>query len=164
MVTSLSELQAARAILREERIDIPLGIMIEVPAAALAADVLAQEAAFFSIGTNDLTQYTLAVDRGHPRLAAMADALHPAVLRLIRMTAEAGKKKGRLVGVCGGIAGDPQAIPLLIGLGVEELSVAVPAVPAVKAAIRELNLEDCRKLADKALALESAEAVRRLVG
>ncbi len=139
MVATLAELRAARALLDEERErlgapSLPLGIMIEVPSAALMADLLAREADFFSIGTNDLTQYTLAMDRGHPRLAPLVDGLEPAVLRLIAQTARAAEAAGRFVGVCGGLAGDEQAVPLLLGLGVTELSVSVPALPAVKAA------------------------------
>ena len=168
MVTNVDELRKARAMFDEERAKVgnpavEFGIMIEVPAAALTAEVLAREADFFSIGTNDLTQYTLAVDRGHPRLAAMADGLHPAVLRLVKFTVEAAHAHGRWVGVCGGTGGDPHAIPILVGLGVDELSVTAPSVPAVKAAIRELTVPHCRDLAEKALALESAAAVRALV-
>ena len=95
--------------------------MVEVPSVAVMADAFAREADFFSIGTNDLTQYTLAMDRGHPRLAPQVDALNPAVLRLIDTTVRAAHEHGRWVGVCGGIAGDPQAVPILVGLGVDEL-------------------------------------------
>lgn len=167
MVTNIDELRRARAIFEEERASlgappVPLGVMIEVPAAALTADVLAREADFFSVGTNDLTQYTLAVDRGHPRIAAMADALHPAVLRLIKMAADAAHAHGRWIGVCGGVAADPAAIPILVGLGIDELSVPVPAIPAVKDAVRALETAACGRLAEQALAAESAAAVRAL--
>jgi phosphocarrier protein FPr len=168
MVTTVDEFRQARRIFDEERAAanapaVPLGVMIEVPAAALSAEALAREADFFSIGTNDLTQYTLAIDRGHPRLAAQADALHPAVLRLIRMTCDAAHAHGRWVGVCGGLAGDVGAVPILIGLGVDELSAPGPAVPAVKAAVREVDASAARALAERALECESAAAVRGLL-
>ena len=137
--------------------------MIEVPAAAIAADLFAREVDFFSIGTNDLTQYTLAMDRGHPRLASQVDGLAPAVLRLIDQTVRAARQHGRRTAVCGGIASDPQAVPILVGLGIDELSVAVPSVPAVKAQIRDLRMDVCRALAERALACETAAGVRALV-
>jgi multiphosphoryl transfer protein len=136
--------------------------MVEVPAAAVMAAQFAREADFFSIGTNDLTQYTLAMDRGHPKLAPQVDALSPAVLRLIAHTVNGARPKRKL-GVCGGIASDPRALPILVGLGVDELSVSLPAIPAVKAQIRALRLDACRQLAERALAAESAEEVRALV-
>ena len=168
MVTSVTEFREARRIFEEERAAlgapaVPLGVMIEVPAAALLAEVLAREAEFFSLGTNDLTQYTLAMDRGHPKLAPQVDGLHPAVLRLIDATVQGARRHGRQVGVCGGLAGDVQAVPLLVGLGVDELSVAAPAVPAVKARVRELDLEACRSLARRALECETPAQVRGLV-
>jgi phosphocarrier protein FPr len=167
MVTTMAELRACKAVVREEEArlglgPIPVGVMIEVPAAALCAHLLAREADFFSIGTNDLTQYTLAMDRGHPQLAARIDGLAPSVLRLIKMTVEAAKAHGRWVGVCGGIAGEPQAIPILVGLGVDELSVGLPLVPAVKARVREFSLQECRDLATRALEMEEASQVRAL--
>src|SRR6185436_5302029 len=127
MVATLSELRDARAMLDEAvgelgAAPIPVGIMVEVPSAALLASTFAREIDFFSIGSNDLTQYTLAMDRGHPKLAARVDALHPAVLRLIDLTVRGAREHGKWVGVCGGMAGDAQAIPILIGLGVDELS------------------------------------------
>ena len=142
---------------------IPVGIMVETPAAALLTDQFARDADFFSIGTNDLTQYTLAMDRTHPRLASALDALHPAVLRLIEQTVRSAHERQRWVGVCGSLASDPQAVPILIGLGVDELSVSVPAVPAVKARIRRLRLSDCREIAARALAASAAIEVRALV-
>jgi phosphoenolpyruvate-protein kinase (PTS system EI component) len=168
MVATLSEWRAAREIFEEERgrlglAALPLGIMVEVPSAALMAGIFAREADFFSVGTNDLTQYTLAMDRGHPKLAPQVDGLSPAVLRLIAESVKAAHDHGRWVGVCGGIAGDPQAIPILVGLGVDELSVSVPAIPAVKAQVRELEERTCRELSARALLAESAEAVRALV-
>ena len=167
MITSLSEMMAAKAVVREEEESlgmgpIPVGMMVEVPAAALCADILAKEADFFSIGTNDLTQYTLAMDRGHPQLAAKIDGLHPAVLRLIKRTVDAAHAENKWVGVCGGIAGDQAAIPILLGLGVDELSVSVPLVPASKARVREYSLKECQDLAEKALACEGPQEVRAL--
>jgi phosphocarrier protein FPr len=168
MIATIDEWRAVRDVLESERQKlgaprIEAGIMIEVPAAALIADRFAAEVDFFSIGTNDLTQYTLAMDRGHPRLAPQIDGLSPAVLRLIDHTARAAQRNGRRAAVCGGIAGDPQAVPLLVGLGIDELSVTVPAIPAVKAQIRRLRLEDCRALAQRALACATAAEVRALV-
>ena len=168
MIATLSELRDVKAILAEEAASlgvppVPAGIMVEVPATAVMAAQFAREADFFSIGTNDLTQYTLAMDRGHPKLAPQVDGLNPAVLRLIAHTVKGAHPEGRKVGVCGGIASDPRAVPILIGIGVDELSVSLPAIPAVKAQIRALRLESCRELAERALAAESAEEVRALV-
>jgi len=170
MIATLSELRDVKAILSEEAANlgaapIPVGIMVEVPATAVMAAQFAREADFFSIGTNDLTQYTLAMDRGHPKLAPQVDGLNPAVLNLIAHTVRGARSAGRHVhvGVCGGIASDPSAVPILIGIGVDELSVSLPAIPSVKAQIRALRLDDCRKLAEQALAADSAADVRALV-
>ena len=170
MIATLEELRAAKRILAEEQAatatetsaaaSVKVGIMVEVPSAAVQADILAAECDFFSIGTNDLTQYTLAMDRGHPKLARQADGLHPAVLRMIKLTTDGARKHGKWVGVCGGIASDLIAIPVLIGLGVKELSVTVPTIPAIKAAIGRLSLSECQALADEVLALGTAEQVR----
>jgi multiphosphoryl transfer protein len=166
MVTDAGELVRVR-----ERIDafarelgrtepIEVGVMIEVPSAALLADQIAQHADFLSLGTNDLTQYTLAMDRCRPDLSVQADGLHPAVLRLVAATVHGAEQHGKWVGVCGALAGDPVAVPLLIGLGVTELSVDPVAVPAIKARVRTLDWESCQQRAYEALALESAQAVR----
>ncbi len=165
MISSAEELRAARRIVEEENhaannVSVEIGIMVEVPAAAVMADVLAAEADFFSIGTNDLTQYTLAIDRGHPRLARQADGLHPAVLRLIGKTVEGAHKHGKWVGVCGGLASEPLAVPILIGLGVDELSVSVPSIPAIKALVRTLDRKQCEALAAEVLELATATDVR----
>ncbi|WP_017529995.1 phosphoenolpyruvate--protein phosphotransferase [Pseudomonas fluorescens] len=166
MVSLLSELQLAREILEEEALalglsELPkLGIMIEVPSAALMADVFAPHVDFFSIGTNDLTQYTLAMDRDHPRLASQADSFHPAVLRLIATTVTAAHAHGKWVGVCGALASEALAVPVLIGLGVDELSVSVPLIPTIKAAVRELALADCQVIAQQVLGLAEAAQVR----
>lgn len=168
MIATMQELRDAKAVLAEESaaLGIPAfkcGIMVEVPAVAVMAQTFAAEADFFSIGTNDLTQYTLAMDRGHPKLAPKVDALNPAVLRLIAQTIEGAHAHQRLVGICGGIAGDPHAVPILVGLGIDELSVSLPAIPTVKAQIRRLSLASCRDLAQRALTCATAEEVRALV-
>ena len=168
MVADLSEWQAARAMVAEIRAelgapDVEVGIMIEVPSAALMADVFAKEVDFFSIGTNDLTQYTLAMDRMHPSLAGKSDGLHPAVLRLIARTVEAAHANGKWVGVCGELGADPQAVPILVGLGVDELSVSVPSIPSVKAQIRELTLAAAQAIAQEALACGTAVEVREMM-
>ena len=168
MISELQELREAKAMMLEEceRLGIepiPVGIMVEVPAAAIMAAQFAREADFFSIGTNDLTQYTLAMDRGHPKLAPRVDGLTPSVLHLLAHTVRGAHAAGKWVGVCGGIASDPHGVPILIGLGVDELSISLPAIPAIKAQVRSLNAEECRALAEKALATESAADVRALV-
>ena len=140
-----------------------LGAMIETPSAAVIADRICEVADFVSIGTNDLTQYTLAMDRRHPDLAAQLDGLHPAVLRLIATAVAAAVARKRPVGVCGGLASDPAAVPLLLGLGVHELSVVPGAIPRIKALIRTRSLATCRRLAERALGLASAAEVRTLV-
>jgi multiphosphoryl transfer protein len=167
MVGRLEEIRQAKVILETERQrlglePIEVGIMVEIPAAAILAEQFAQEVDFFSIGTNDLTQYTLAIDRGHPKLAPLADGLNPAVLRLIDQTVKGATQYRKWVGICGGIASDPQAVPILIGLGIRELSVSIPAIPSTKAQIRTLTLSDCQTLAIKALTMATAEEVRAL--
>ena len=168
MIATLNELRDVKAMLGEEAASLGVppvaaGIMVEVPATAIMAAQFAREANFFSIGTNDLTQYTLAMDRGHPKLAPQVDGLSPAVLRLIAHTVRGAQPLGRRVGVCGAIASDPGAVPILLGIGVDELSVSLPAIPAVKAQIRGLRLDECQRLAERALAAESAQEVRALV-
>ncbi|WP_331326072.1 phosphoenolpyruvate--protein phosphotransferase [Methylorubrum populi] len=167
MITSVPEVLRLREICEAIRREIgapevPLGIMIEVPAAAIQADVLARHCDFFSIGTNDLTQYTLAIDRQNTELAPEADSLHPAVLRLIRMTCEGAARHGRFVGVCGGIAGDPFGACLLAGLGVHELSMTPRDLPGVKARLRAADSAELKALAAQACAQEDAAAVRAL--
>jgi len=168
MVAGVSELKAVRraaeAVARDLGRAAPfqLGVMIETPAAAATADLIAPEADFFSIGTNDLAQYALAMDRGDPQLAAEVDALHPAVLRLIGLTCRGAAAHGRPVGVCGGLASEPAAAPILIGLGVTELSASPAAVPELKARVRALTLDVCRDLAERACAQASAAEVRAL--
>jgi len=136
------------------------GIMIEVPAAAVQADVFAPLVDFFSIGTNDLTQYTLAVDRGNERVAAIASPYHPSVLRLVKMTIDAAHAHGKWVGMCGELAGDEMAVPLLLGLGLDEFSMVPAAIPSVKAAIRRWDLAQCREVATHCLSLPQATDIR----
>jgi phosphocarrier protein FPr len=168
MVSDIAELRQAGAILEELRreLDAPevqIGIMIEVPSAALMADVFAPEIDFFSIGTNDLTQYTLAMDRGNSSLASKHDGLHPAVLRLIAHTIESAHKHGKRADICGELGSDAAAIPILLGLGMDELSVSVPSIPTVKAQVRSLNISELRSLAGEALNCSTAQEVRELV-
>ena len=173
MVSTLDEVRQVKVLLEQARRDItanaadgtrmPVGIMIEVPAAAVAADLLAAEVDFFSLGTNDLTQYLFAADRTNPELAPLADSLHPALLRMIDQVVKAAHKRQRWVGVCGEMASDLWAVPLLVGLGIDELSVHPPAVARVKALVRSLDAAACGRAARAALKLESGAAVRRLI-
>ncbi|GJD39405.1 phosphoenolpyruvate--protein phosphotransferase [Methylobacterium bullatum] len=169
MITSIPEIATLRGHCERIRAELdapalPIGIMIEVPAAAIQADALATYCDFFSIGTNDLTQYALAIDRQNTELAPEADSLHPAVLRLIRMTCAGAARHERWVGVCGGIAGDPFGASLLAGLGVHELSMTPRDVPAVKARLRASEMGELRALAARACDQEDAAAVRALEG
>jgi phosphocarrier protein FPr/phosphocarrier protein len=168
MITDVAEIRSVRVKLDDlcaqlQRARPPLGAMIETPAAAMIADAISAEVDFLSIGTNDLAQYTLAMDRGHAELAARIDGLHPAVLRLIETATRGAARHGRPVAVCGGLASDAQAVPLLIGLGVTELSVVPGLIPRSKALIRGLTLGRCRELAARALELGAAADVRALI-
>jgi multiphosphoryl transfer protein len=169
MVTDAAEIAAVRAVIRELEAElgrtpaIRVGAMIETPAAALTASLLVREIDFLSIGTNDLTQYTLAMDRGHAELARRTDALHPAILQLIALAAAAGAEAGKTVAVCGGVAADRSAVPILIGLGIRELSVVPGAIPEIKRQVRGLRVPQCRDLAQRCLQLASAAEVRALV-
>ena len=171
MISGLEELRAAKAMVAEAKAqlrtsktafdeNIPVGIMIEIPSAALMADVLAKESDFFSIGTNDLVQYALAVDRGNSKITYLYDYYHPSVLKLISLTAKAAKAQGIPVGMCGGMAGDPMAMPLLIGLGMNELSMAAGNIQMAKYTIHGIHSEKCVELASKALQCNTAEEVR----
>ena len=165
-VEEVLELRAVFASLAQELgvLALPeMGIMVETPAAAMLADRFGAVSDFFSIGSNDLTQYILAIDRGHPTLGRKLDSLHPAVLRAISVTVEGASYHSRWVGVCGAMASEPAAVPLLVGLGVSELSVSIPMVPEIKALVRSLDLATCRKLAEKAVGLDTAAEVRTLV-
>jgi multiphosphoryl transfer protein len=168
MVTDLGDVRAVRAQLASacEALGVPVppvGAMIETPAAALLADQLATECDFLSIGSNDLAQYTLAMDRLHPTLAERLDAMHPAVLRLIERTTRAGTARRIEIGVCGNLAADADAVPLLIGFGIRELSVASSQLPRLKALVRTLAIGACADLARRALELANASEVRALV-
>jgi multiphosphoryl transfer protein len=168
MIATLEELAEAKAIAESIRsgLDAPaveIGMMIEVPSAVLMAAEFAQVVDFFSIGTNDLTQYVLAMDRGHPALAKQADGLHPAVLRMIDQTVKAASAAGKWVGVCGGMAGDPKGAAILAGLGVSELSISIPSVAAVKAKLRSLSLAQTQDLGKRALKCRNAQEVRALI-
>jgi len=174
MVATLGEVRAVKALLAEAQRELrqagrpydehaEVGIMVEVPAAVAIADQLAAEVDFFSIGTNDLSQYTMAADRTNARVAALADPFQPAVLRLIHQTVQAGHAAGIWVGLCGELAGDPLAAPILLGLGLDEFSMNPPAVPQVKRVIRCLTLAEAQALAERALALDGAVEVRDLL-
>lgn len=167
MIATLEDLRAAKEVAEQVRREIgappvEIGIMIEVPSAAMIAPELAREADFFSVGTNDLTQYLLAMDRMHPALGKHVDGLHPAVLRMIDMVVRAASAEGKWVGVCGGIAGDLEGAAILIGLGVTELSMSVPSVAAVKAYLRKISSAQAKSFARKALACKTAREVRQL--
>lgn len=174
MISGLEELRRAKAILeetkqdlREERIafdeNCELGVMIEIPSAALVADQLAKEVDFFSIGTNDLIQYTIAVDRGNERIAYLFNPLHPAVLRLIKMIIEAGHNNGIWVGMCGEMSGEPLDIWLLLGLGLDEFSMSPIVLPEVKKIIRSITYKEAKTVAQRALELNTAEEVEAFI-
>jgi len=174
LVTSLEEFRQALDHVREVRMDLdrrglpydpgmPVGVMIETPAAVMIADALAKEADFFSIGTNDLVQYTLAVDRNNEHVATLFDAYHPAILRLIRETIEAGRRAGIEVYVCGEMANQPLATMLLVGLGIDGLSMAPGGIPEIKHHITRFSLADARRVAREALAQVTGEEVRRVL-
>lgn len=169
MVVETDEVEIVRGIVEELVLElgisreVPLGIMVETPAAALMSGQLAETADFFSIGSNDLAQYVLAMDRGNSELAARADALHPAVLRAIRTTVEGASVRNRWVGICGDLASEPDAAPLLVGLGCAELSAVPLAIPGIKQKIRAWSKSDCVALADEAIRESSAARVRNLL-
>ncbi len=167
MIGRMSEWQKARDIAESVRVQfnapkLPLGIMIEVPSAVMIAAHLAKEVDFFSIGSNDLTQYALAIDRGHPELCNEADSYHPALVKMIEMTVKAAQAHGKWVGVCGNAAANPNLATLLVGLGVSELSVSPTNVAAVKNIIRAVKYSKLKEKANKALELESSEAIMEL--
>ena len=170
MISGVEELRRANAILEECRAelraegqafnaDMEIGAMIEIPSAAIAADILAKEVAFFSIGTNDLIQYSIAVDRLNEHIAHLYEPTHPAIIRLIRMTVEAAHAQGLWVGVCGEMAGDILLTPLLIGLGVDELSAGAAVVPRVKRAVQALDFSACQRLVEEVKTLDTAAAI-----
>jgi len=172
MIATLDELVAAKALLKEVadelardgivyRSDVPVGIMIEVPSAAVIADILAEEVDFFSIGTNDLVQYTMAADRMNEHVAWLSDYFQPPVIRLIAHVAKAAQKTGKWVGMCGEMAGDPLATPLLVGLGLTELSMSARCVPVVKNLVRQLTVEQAKKWADHILTLRTTADIKK---
>ena len=174
MVATLSCVRSAKAVVKEckdeltrEGIafadDAEIGIMVEIPSAAVIADQLAKEVDFFSIGTNDLSQYTLAADRTNPKVAQLSDAFQPAVLRLIKMVIDAAHQEKKWVGMCGELAGEPLAAPILVGLGLDEFSMSPPFIPLVKQIIRNLDSNEMSALAKGALMLESPQEIHAFV-
>lgn len=170
MIATSDELREAKHILDEVRRDLEregheiagfeVGIMVEIPAAALCADVLARECDFFSIGTNDLVQYTMAADRGNPELGSLSDPFHPAVLRLIERTIKSGHEAGIWVGMCGEMAGIPEAVPLLVGMGIDELSMAPGSVPRCKEIVRKLDLKRAQEVKEAVMKMTHAKEIR----
>jgi phosphotransferase system enzyme I (PtsI) len=174
MISGLIELERVIAVLAEVKDelrrrnvpfdqDIPIGIMIEVPSAALTADLLAPKVDFFSIGTNDLIQYTIAVDRGNERIAYLYQPFHPAVLRLIRMVIDAGHQHGIPVGMCGEMASDPHAAAVLLGLGLDSFSMSAISIPEVKRIIRSITVEEARGVADRVMKMSSCREINNFV-
>jgi phosphoenolpyruvate-protein phosphotransferase (PTS system enzyme I) len=170
MISAMRELRAVRELLTQAREQVdeagqpradhtPLGIMVEVPAAAIMAHELAVDAEFLSIGTNDLVQYALAVDRSSNELAYLASHFDPAILRLIRTVVEAGERRARPVGVCGAMASEPLAAVLLIGMGLRELSMESSAIPGVKEAIGRISVQEAEAAAHAAFRCVTAEEV-----
>jgi len=170
MISGLAELRQANALLEESKAElaargvafnpyIEVGVMIEIPSAVLISDHLAGEVAFFSIGTNDLIQYSIAVDRVNDRIAHLYNPTHPAILRMIKMVVDAAHSRGIWAGVCGEMAGDVQLTPLLVGLGVDELSAASSLVPRIKKALQSLDAGDCSALVDRALGMEDSNEI-----
>jgi phosphotransferase system enzyme I (PtsI) len=172
-VTGVEELRAARAVVAQAAAalrargtlvpDVPIGIMIEVPSAALTIDLLASEADFVSIGTNDLIQYCLAVDRTDDRVSSMYAPLHPAILRVLRHVARGARHGGLAVSVCGEMAADPVLIPLLVGLGLREFSMTPAAIPIAKQIVRGLRVSDTARLAGRALKAATAADVEKVL-
>ncbi|MFA6506044.1 MAG: putative PEP-binding protein, partial [Treponemataceae bacterium] len=174
MISGLEELEQALAVLEEAKAecrkkgntfsaDVPVGIMVEVPSAAMTADILAEKSAFFSIGTNDLVQYAIAADRGNERVAYLAQPFHPAVLRFVKATIDAAHVKGIPAAMCGELAGDPHATAILLGLGLDEFSMSAPSIPLVKRIVRGTSAAECAELAENALQLRSYLDVEALV-
>jgi phosphotransferase system enzyme I (PtsI) len=173
MISGVEELNQANALLEECKLELKaegkafdanleIGAMIEIPSAALAADALAKRVQFFSLGTNDLVQYSLAVDRMNEKIAHLYEPSHPAILRLIQMTVEAAHRRGLWCGVCGEMAGDPAMVPLLLGLGVDELSCAPPLVPQIKKLIRQIKQSEAEALVKKAFECDSGTEIHEL--
>jgi len=173
MISGAEELDRANALLDECKVELraagvvfdealPVGAMIEIPSAAMTADILAQKCAFFSIGTNDLIQYLLAIDRVNDRIAHLYEPTHPAVLRMLRHVINEARAANLPVSLCGEVGGDPVLAPLLIGLGIDSLSMTPPLIPAVRYVVRNLTMQQARELADRALALSDPKAIHAL--
>ena len=171
MITSVEEVKAANAILEEAKNElraegtafnehIKVGIMIEVPAAAIAAPIFAKYVDFFSIGTNDLCQYTLAVDRMNENITHLYQPMHPSVLRLIKTVIDASHAEGKFTGMCGEMAGDPLLTMILLGMGLDEFSMSAPSIPMVKHIVRSVTLDECKAIADHVMTLDTAEEIQ----
>ena len=164
---ALSVLDEVKEELKQEKYDfdpdMPVGIMIEIPSAVMIADHLAEKVSFFSIGTNDLIQYSVAVDRTNDRIAKLFDPFHPGVLKLIKMTIDAAHSKGIKVAVCGEMSNEPATALLLLGLGIDELSMASSYIPSIKRVIRAVSFENVQKLAHKALDVGTAAEIKGLI-
>jgi phosphotransferase system enzyme I (PtsI) len=174
MISETEELKKAKAVLEEAKEElrkkkipfdenVEVGIMVEIPSAALSADALAKESDFFSIGTNDLIQYTLAVDRGNERIAHLYQGFHPGVLKLIKQTIDAGHRNGIWVGLCGEMGADPLATILLVGMGVDELSTSAMAIPEVKKIIRSITFQEAQRLAEQVLSLSTIDEIKKFL-
>ncbi len=174
MIASVEEVREAKRLLMEAadcldkegiafKADMPIGVMMEVPSAVITADLIAKEVDFFSIGTNDLIQYTLAIDRGNRHVAHMYQALHPAILRMLKRVADVGREAGIQTYMCGEMAGDPRMVPILLGLGLDELSMNPQAIPAAKRMVRALNLSDAKEFLDAALQMKTVAAIESLL-
>jgi phosphotransferase system enzyme I (PtsI) len=172
MISDLDELRRAREVVERVKADltresipfaadVPVGIMVETPAAAVLVDVLAEASDFFSLGTNDLTQYTMAVDRGNSKVAGLFQPLHPSVLRLIKQTIDAAHSRGKWVGMCGELAGMPKAIPILLGLGLDEFSMNARAIPEAKHLIGALTDERAQQIAKEVMSMSTAAEIER---
>jgi phosphoenolpyruvate-protein phosphotransferase (PTS system enzyme I) len=174
MISGLEEIRKANYILEQAKQElmaegfafdqnIQVGIMVEIPSTAIIADVFIKEVDFFSIGTNDLTQYTLAVDRTNEKISSLCEHFHPAVLRLIKMVIDASHQEGKWTGMCGEMAGDPLAVPILLGMGLDEFSMSANAIPIIKKTIRDLSYSDACRIADLALKMNSALEIREML-
>jgi phosphotransferase system enzyme I (PtsI) len=174
VVTSVQELRQVKTLVRELRAeldaegiannpDVPIGIMIEVPSAAIIADILATEADFFAIGTNDLIQYSLAIDRSNENVSYLYEPLHPALLRLLKMVIDAGHKANIPVSLCGEMAADPLFAVVLLGLGLEVFSMNPSSIPVIKNIVRSVRYKDCRRIAEVALTKKTAQEIEEFV-
>ncbi len=175
MVSGVGEFREAMSVVEEAKQELrrdglefagelPCGVTLEVPSAAATADLLAKEAAFFSIGTNDLIQYLLGVDRGNDQVSYLYEPLHPAVLRTVRFAIDSAHEGGIKVGMCGEMAADPLLVPLLVGFGLDELSMNAVSIPTIKNLIRRLSASEARAIAEEALRLATVKEVSAFLG